>query len=512
MHGADSVQLDQLVIALGSTCRQQRRTTRARGVLGSWRVRGRVRAIILRARPVRLAQVAAVTPAARELARGVQSKPRPVHAQRDRLCDERRLAPLGRCPAGDRVVLWQVQANVRAAERRQLRDTGTHRVGELGHRELDRGARVACGCGCEVHPVREQRIQTLADLAIAPLRIHLPASHGLQPGRALERHRLGEAAVEDKRRLVHLQGHRDPLASRNQILLARERSVEHADEQLHEHGCVAGSHGAQGALHDEYLAARDDAIEIHAQRVVEQHALDRRGVEQARQLVDRCIELGGGDAARVRELCGQLRREKIRDLLELRQCAHALAHRAPVAIALLADRQQARGVPQRRPAIVGEHGDDRVAQVAVRGGADVHIREQVLERRHDIVGDHIRGRVRAERIESARRAREVEQRTRALGWHQAHSRIRRIALWIEHDHRAALAAEILRDSRDQIAGLSLLDRPRHGRVLLAQRRMDRHRAKRVPQSPRAALRAQDRGWRRRYGHAAASKGNGGIVE
>ena len=59
--------------------------------------------------------------------------------------------------------------------------------------------------------MREQRIQLLAHLAINPLRIGLPAGDRLEPGGALERHRLGESAIEDERGLVDLQCNCDPL-------------------------------------------------------------------------------------------------------------------------------------------------------------------------------------------------------------------------------------------------------------------------------------------------------------
>ena len=68
------------------------------------------------------------------------------------------------------------------------------------------------------------------------------------------------------------------------------------------------------------------------------------------------------------------------------------------------------GIPEGRVAVICEHGDDRVAEVAVRWRTDVRICEQVLQRRDHIVGDHVRGRIHRQWVEAARRVSEVQQR------------------------------------------------------------------------------------------------------
>ena len=156
-----------------------------------------------------LAQVGAVAPAALGLARGMQRHPFRIDAQRNRFGDERGLPSLGGAPAGDRVVLGQVQASVGMPERGEMLDARAHRVGELGHRQPDRRACIARGGRREVHAMGEQRIELVAHLALGPLRLGLPARHGLQARGALQRHRLGEAAVEHQRSLVDLQRDRD---------------------------------------------------------------------------------------------------------------------------------------------------------------------------------------------------------------------------------------------------------------------------------------------------------------
>ena len=213
--------------------------------------------------------------------------------------------------------------------------------------------------------MREQGIELIADVAIGPLCVALPARDRLEPGRALESHGFREAAVDDQRRLVDLQRDCHAGGVGHQILLASERGVEHPDEELHQNGGVARSHRPQGALDDEHLFGRDDAVEVDEQRIVEQYALDRRRVEQSCELVDRGVELRGRHAARVCQLGGQLGGEKRRDLLVLRQRTNARGDRAAIRIALLADRQKPCSVPKRRAAVICEHSDDRVAQVAV---------------------------------------------------------------------------------------------------------------------------------------------------
>ena len=96
---------------------------------------------------------------------------------------------------------------------------------------------------------------------------------------------------------------------------------------------------------------------------------------------------------------------------------------------------------------------------------------------------------------------EVEQRACPLRRHEAHRRLRRVALGVEHDHRAALPAQVLGDGRHEVAGLALLDRARHGGVLLAQLRVDRDRPERVAQ--RARVRRGAAGSRAAPARAAA---------
>ena len=100
-------------------------------------------------------------------------------------------------------------------------DARSDRVGERGHQELDRGARVESGGRGEIHAVGEERVQLVIHLAIGPLRIGLPAGDGLEPRGALERHRLGKAAVEDQGRLVNLQRDGDAILSDDEVLMMR---------------------------------------------------------------------------------------------------------------------------------------------------------------------------------------------------------------------------------------------------------------------------------------------------
>ena len=241
---------------------------------------------------------------------------------------------------------------------------------------------------------------------------------------------------------------------------------------------------------------RDDALEVDAQRLVQQHALDRRRVEQPRELVDRSVELRGRRAARVGELRAQLPGEEERDLLQLGQRANARPDCAAVGISLLADRQKARRVPQTRAPLIREHRDDRVAQVTVRRRADVRVGEQMLERGDDVVGDDVRRRIDRERVEPAGGVRKIEQRAGAAARDEAQRGVRGVTLRIEHDHRAALAAQVLGHRRDQVARLALLNRTRHGGVLTPQRDRDRHRPERVHERPRLGGRPKHPGWRR----------------
>ena len=93
--------------------------------------------------------------------------------------------------------------------------------------------------------------------------------------------------------------------------------------------------------------------------------------------------------------------------------------------------------------------------------------KELLQGAHHVVGDHVGGGVHRERVEAARGVREVEQRARALGRHEAHRSLRGVALGVEHHHRAALAAQVLRDRGHQVARLALLHRARHCGVLAA---------------------------------------------
>ncbi len=298
---------------------------------------------------------------------------------------------------------------------------------------------------------------------------------------------------------------------RNEVLLTGQGRVEHPHQQLHQHRGVARAHHAEGPLDDQHLAAGDHAIEVHPQRLVQQHPLDRGRVQQPGQLVHRRVQLRGRHAAGVRELGADLGREERADLAELGQAAHGRGHSLAKRVALLADRQQPRGVPQRAAAVVGEHRDHRVAQVAVRRGPDVGVGEQVPERRHDVVGDHVRRRVDGERVEAARRPREVEHRARARGLHEADGGVRSVPLWVEQDQGAPLTLEVLGERRDEVARLALLDRAGHGRVLLAQHRLDRYGAVFVAQHTRAARRSMHPGRGRCHRHAASQDRNGRVL-
>ena len=296
--------------------------------------------------PVGLAQIGAGAPTALGLARGMQGQPLPVDTQRNRFGNKRRLPALGRAPTDDRVVARQMQASIGVTERGEMIHARAHGVGELGHRQFDGRSRIAHRGRRKVHPVGEQRIELIANLAFGPLRLCLPARHRLQARGALQRHRFGEAAVEHQWRLVDLQRDRHTLCLRHEILLTSQCRVEHANEQLHQHGGVPSSHRPQSALHDEHLLPCYHPVEVDSQRIVQQHSLDRLRVQQPGQLVDGRVELGGRHAARVGELSCELGGEELRDLLELRQSPHTRPDTTPVGVPLLADRQQPRRVPQ----------------------------------------------------------------------------------------------------------------------------------------------------------------------
>ena len=210
-----------------------------------------------------LTQVGAVAPATGELSRGVQREPLAVDRQRDRLGDERRLAPLRGDPARDRVVLGQVQADVGTA----------------------RGSR---GARCPGAPCRRTRPSSARQRARAS-RAEAVAKYTRWANRASSWSRTSRsvhcasvcqhatvsspaerfsAIVSAKPRLMTsgasstFSATATPARPRNEILLARERRVEHPDQQLHQHGGVAGAHRAERALDDEHLPAGDHAIEV----------------------------------------------------------------------------------------------------------------------------------------------------------------------------------------------------------------------------------------------------------
>ncbi len=215
--------------------------------------------------PVGLAQVAAVAPAALELAGRVHARAR----SRSTASGIVSATNGGWRPSGvtQLAIAWCWGRCRRTSGRPRLdrRSRPGRTVSEnsaivrrTAPRASSRGGRG------EVHAVGEQRVELVAHLALGPLRIGLPAGDRLEAGRALQRHRFREAAVDHQRRLVDLQRHRHPVLGRHEILLARERRVEHADEQLHQHGGVAGAHRAERALDDEHLAAGDHTVEVDA--------------------------------------------------------------------------------------------------------------------------------------------------------------------------------------------------------------------------------------------------------
>src|ERR1700730_10186131 len=130
-HAVRPVELDQLAIAV-SWSRGEARTSVVRRRRPGSRRRLHVLALDLgtgtRALPVWLLQVGQVASAALDLALNVQREALLIDADRDRLGDERRLPPFWSGPAGDRVVLGKMKADIRMAERRQVLDTGTHHV------------------------------------------------------------------------------------------------------------------------------------------------------------------------------------------------------------------------------------------------------------------------------------------------------------------------------------------------------------------------------------------------
>jgi hypothetical protein len=82
---------------------------------------------------------------------------------------------------------------------------------------------------------------------------------------------------------------------------------------------------------------------------------------------------------------------------------------------------------------------------------NISVGKEVLERRHHVVGDHIRRSIHREWVKPARGLGQVQQRARPPRGHEAHRRLRSIALGVEHDHRATLPAQILGHRGHQIA-------------------------------------------------------------
>ena len=78
--------------------------------------------------PVGLAEIAAMASSEFVLAGRVESQTLFVDAQRDRLREEGWLASVGGAPAGDRVVLGEMEADVGTGEGGQVLDAGTDRV------------------------------------------------------------------------------------------------------------------------------------------------------------------------------------------------------------------------------------------------------------------------------------------------------------------------------------------------------------------------------------------------
>src|ERR1035438_9088505 len=110
-----------------------------------------------------LGEIGEVASTALKLARGVQRDALLINAQRHRLGDKRSLPALMGAPASDRVMPREVKANIWTPERRQLPDSRTHGVGELGHRQLDGRARIACRGGGEVDAVSKQSVELIAN-------------------------------------------------------------------------------------------------------------------------------------------------------------------------------------------------------------------------------------------------------------------------------------------------------------------------------------------------------------
>jgi hypothetical protein len=82
---------------------------------------------------------------------------------------------------------------------------------------------------------------------------------------------------------------------------------------------------------------------------------------------------------------------------------------------------------------------------------NISVSKEILERRHHVVGNHIRRRVHGERVEPARGLGQVQQRARPSRRHETHRRLGSIALGVEHDYRATLPAQILGHRGHQIA-------------------------------------------------------------
>jgi len=395
-----------------------------------------------------------------------------------------------------------MQPDVGREEPRQLLVAAPDLVGELRHQQRRGVAGIARRRGREQHAVGEQRVELLAQLRL-PLRVGLPAGERLETGRALERERLRKRRVDHQRRLVDLQRHGAALGARAAVLHAAQRGVQHPEQQLHQHRDVAGPDLAERAAHDQDLAALDQLVEVDPQRVVQQDPLDGRRVEHAGQLVGGRVELRRRRRPRVRELRRQLVREEGRELRVTRELDQALGDLRPERAAGLSHLEQARDVPQRCGRLACEHGDHRVAQIAIGAAAHLAVAEQSAQRRHDLIGDRVGRRVDRQRVEAGARRRHVQHRADPRGGHDAEHRRGRVALGVEHDHGAVLAPQIIPRAGHEQRCLALVHGADDRGVLAALLGGDRDRPVLVAQQAGALARAVDPGRRRRQRHRPA---------
>ena len=305
--------------------------------------------------------------------------------QRDRLGDERGLASLGGAPARDRVVLGEVQPHVGTAEGRQSLDART----DVSENSAIVSATAARASRAEAVAKYTRWANSASSWSRTSRSVHW-ASACQQATVSRPAERLS-AIVSAKPRLI-TSGASSTLRATATLRSAGTRSCWRASaaSSIPTSSCISTEVFPAPIAPSAPLTTSTSSPAITRskstpQRVIEEHALDRLRVEQPRELVDGSVELGGRRAAGVRQLRGQLGGEELRDLLELRQRAYAaLPPCLRYAYPSSPDRQQTRGVPQRAVAVVGQHRDDRVAQVTVRGSADVGVGEQVLQapRRH----------------------------------------------------------------------------------------------------------------------------------